>query len=296
MTITSDIPIWAAGAVPLRGPENQREVLLVHRPAYGDWTLPKGKARQGELLPATAVREVAEETSARVRLAAPLTPIRYPLASAMKLVSWWVGVTMSLQERTPDAEVDQVAWMTPKKALKTLTYSDERAVLTEAASLPDTTPLVILRHAKAKRRETWSKADRLRPLNHQGNDQLDYIGQLLHPFGVKNFISSTATRCLDSLHSPAKLARAEITAVDLLYSDKAKPADIGAYITRLARAVGASGIPTVVCSHQPVIPWLLAPLSIPARPLSTASCVIAHLDSRGALVRAEWHDTLHAKL
>ena len=38
------------------------EVLLVHRPAYDDWSLPKGKAHRGERDEDCALREVEEET------------------------------------------------------------------------------------------------------------------------------------------------------------------------------------------------------------------------------------------
>ena len=38
------------------------EVALVHRPEYGEWSLPKGKLRHGQHPLVTACREVAEET------------------------------------------------------------------------------------------------------------------------------------------------------------------------------------------------------------------------------------------
>ena len=39
-----------------------REVALVHRPRYDDWSFPKGKLAHGEHPLLAAVREVAEET------------------------------------------------------------------------------------------------------------------------------------------------------------------------------------------------------------------------------------------
>ena len=54
--------VRAAGGVVLRdGPEG-REVLLIHRRRYGDWTLPKGKCDPGEHDEDCALREVEEET------------------------------------------------------------------------------------------------------------------------------------------------------------------------------------------------------------------------------------------
>src|SRR5512133_25266 len=66
--------VRAAGAVVLR----KGRVLLVHRPAYDDWSFPKGKLDRGESAPAAAVREVCEETGLRVRLGLPLSRQSYP--------------------------------------------------------------------------------------------------------------------------------------------------------------------------------------------------------------------------
>ena len=40
--------IRAAGGAVVRNGDRGREVLLVHRPRYDDWTFPKGKAERGE--------------------------------------------------------------------------------------------------------------------------------------------------------------------------------------------------------------------------------------------------------
>jgi len=269
--------------------------MLVHRPAYDDWTLPKGKAHPHELLPSTAVREVAEESSVHVRLGAPLTPLRYPIAQTLKLVSWWVGVTVSSGTHCPDSEVDRATWVSIDKALGMMTYSDEREILAEAVSLPKTTPLIIIRHAKALAREKWNKEDRLRPLSRKGKYQLPFISQVLRPFGVAALISSTSTRCVQTLQMYAKSIHAEVTTSVRLSEEKATEKEVVAYMTTLAQSVGSSGVPTVVCGHGPVIPTMVAPLGIPAHPLATASCVIAHLDNKGRVVRTEWHDTLRVK-
>ena len=58
--------IRAAGGVLWRSPgSGTTEVALVHRPEYGDLSLPKGKVRRGEHPLVTARREVAEETGVR---------------------------------------------------------------------------------------------------------------------------------------------------------------------------------------------------------------------------------------
>ena len=59
------------------GPEGGVEVVLVHRPRYDDWSLPKGKLAAGEPEVEGAVREVLEETDYHVRVGRPLGETRY---------------------------------------------------------------------------------------------------------------------------------------------------------------------------------------------------------------------------
>ena len=75
MKATTTRPIRSAGAVVLRGVGVRRSVALVHRPAYNDWSLPKGKLEKREPAYAAAVREVEEETGVHIRLGAPLSLI-----------------------------------------------------------------------------------------------------------------------------------------------------------------------------------------------------------------------------
>src|SRR4051794_41489186 len=84
-------PIMAAGAVVIR---KGREVLLVHRPKYNDWSFPKGKLDPGEHVTAAAVREVAEETGLQIRLGPPLPIQQYEITNGQlrtKVVHYWVG-------------------------------------------------------------------------------------------------------------------------------------------------------------------------------------------------------------
>ena len=56
------VVVAAGGVVTRRSSNGKPEVLLVHRPAYDDWSFPKGKAKHGEPLADAARREVLEET------------------------------------------------------------------------------------------------------------------------------------------------------------------------------------------------------------------------------------------
>ena len=54
--------IAAAGGVLWREGDAGREVAVVHRPRYDDWSLPKGKLDDGEPHLVAALREIREET------------------------------------------------------------------------------------------------------------------------------------------------------------------------------------------------------------------------------------------
>jgi len=100
--------IRAAGAVVLRPSPDGPEVLVVHRPRYDDWTLPKGKLDGAETPPAAAVREVAEETGIRIRLAAPLDRTRYRVKGTPKEVDWWLGVIADETATPGEIDADEV--------------------------------------------------------------------------------------------------------------------------------------------------------------------------------------------
>ncbi|MCL1907188.1 MAG: NUDIX hydrolase [Propionibacteriaceae bacterium] len=288
-------PIWAAGAVPVRGEAKDYEVMLIHRPSYDDWTLPKGKPKTQEFLTSTAVREVAEETGVTIRLGAPLASTRYPVGQSMKFTHWWVGVPVKSRKHKPNSEVDQAVWMSAKKARKILSYADEREVLEEALFLPPTTPLILLRHAKAVRRFEWRKADSLRPLAKKGQAQLPYLSQILQPFGVRTLVSSSALRCVQTLEKYAQDHQLSVTATDALSEETATDREATAYISRLASQVATTQVPAVACGHAPLLAAMMASVGVPVRPLSTASCVVVHLDTQGTTIRSEWHDTLRTK-
>src|SRR5438309_139605 len=111
--------IKAAGAVAWRPDrDGEPEILLVHRKKYDDWSLPKGKMEPGELLPVTAVREVLEEGGARLALGRRLASVRYNVSGRPKRVHYWVARVLSIDADTvPNAEVDEVTWLPPDRAV-----------------------------------------------------------------------------------------------------------------------------------------------------------------------------------
>jgi 8-oxo-dGTP diphosphatase len=107
-------------------------VLLVHRPRYDDWTLPKGKLDPGETFEEAALREVREETGLRCRLIEELPATRYEVGGRPKIVRYWHMEPEAEGEFVPNDETDELRWLSPDEALSLLTYDRDREVVTAA--------------------------------------------------------------------------------------------------------------------------------------------------------------------
>lgn len=119
--------VEAAGGVVLRA---DGSILLVHRPRYDDWTLPKGKLDPGETFEQAALREVEEETGVRCRLVRELPSTEYRDNSGReKLVRYWLMEIEHDPGFQPNDEVDGVRWLAPGEAAVLLTYERDRTVL-----------------------------------------------------------------------------------------------------------------------------------------------------------------------
>jgi 8-oxo-dGTP pyrophosphatase MutT (NUDIX family) len=111
-------------------PEAGVEVLLIHRPAYDDWSWPKGKPDGDEAPEQTALREVEEETGLRCRLGPELASTRYVDGSGRdKVVRYWAMTVEGQRPRPPDDEVDECRWVPADQARRLLTYPHDRDVL-----------------------------------------------------------------------------------------------------------------------------------------------------------------------
>jgi len=125
----SEAVVRAAGGVVARGRPGALEVVLVHRPKYDDWTLPKGKAKLGESDEACALREVAEETGLRCELETELPSTSYhDSLGRAKIVRYWL-MRPDRDELRPTDEVDDARWLTLEDALDQLSYEHDRDVL-----------------------------------------------------------------------------------------------------------------------------------------------------------------------
>jgi 8-oxo-dGTP pyrophosphatase MutT (NUDIX family) len=121
--------VRAAGGLVFRGDGDALEVLLVHRPRYDDWSLPKGKLHDGEDDEAAALREVEEETGLRCELGPELPSSAYrDQKGRPKVVRYWAMRPRSGVFR-PHEEVDDVRWLPLPAAETALSYDRDREIL-----------------------------------------------------------------------------------------------------------------------------------------------------------------------
>ncbi|HLW53108.1 MAG TPA: NUDIX domain-containing protein [Candidatus Angelobacter sp.] len=128
---TSELPvIRAAGGILLRDSPGGDEVMIVFRARHQDWTLPKGKLRQGETFQEAALREVEEETGCRCDLGNYLGMISYSHAGVPKVVMFWRMNVVEEKPRPDGEEITEALWLPVPAAIQCLTYAQEKSLLT----------------------------------------------------------------------------------------------------------------------------------------------------------------------
>lgn len=130
----------AGGVVWSRGDDGAPKILLVHRPRYDDWSLPKGKALAGETDLDCALREVEEETGLRCTPGEELSPTLYQdRFGRPKRVRYW-AMEPRAGRFAPQDEVDEVRWEYPGDAAGILTYPRDAEVVASFVALGGTSP------------------------------------------------------------------------------------------------------------------------------------------------------------
>ncbi len=282
----TETAVYAAGGVVWRVVDGKLRVLLIHRTKYRDLTLPKGKVDPGEMLAETAVREIHEETGIRVALGVPVGVSRYRMPSKrIKIVHYWAAEATDAAIRAsvfvPNKEIAALEWVSPKKALKRLSYPVDIEIVENFVRLVDegvlrTFPIIALRHAKAVPREEWKGKDAARPLAPRGRKQATSIVGPLMAFGVRRIVSSPATRCVKTVAPLSAAIGREIDATKLISQDAWEDgrSDPRTVIGQRVR----SRKPAVLCSHGPVLPDILSELA-----LATGTLRGSYLGSASAL-------------
>jgi 8-oxo-dGTP pyrophosphatase MutT (NUDIX family) len=242
-------PGWSGGAA---------ELAIVHRPRYDDWSLPKGKLRDGEHPLLAACREVHEETGVRPVVGRRLPEQEYRLGPDRKVVDYW---SMSPDPRSPtefvpNDEVDRIRWVRPAEAGTWLSYDRDRDLLRSFLTVPPATAILLLvRHGRAGDRSAWAGEDRLRPLDAAGRAQADALRRTLRCFGPDRVLSADNIRCVDTVRPLAEDIAVPVETEPAL-TEAAYDADPARGLRRI-RAVVALGDRSVLCSQGGVIPRMV---------------------------------------
>lgn len=293
--MAADTPvIRAAGAVLWRYSANKKiEIALVHRPRYDDWSLPKGKVEEKESHIACAYREVLEETGYASIFGPQIGQAMYKVPEGKKVVRYWSAQAIGEPVGTIDKnEIDEILWLEVKEARKKLTLDDDRAIVDFFIEFGvQTTPLVLLRHAKALKRDEWDGEDSDRPLDNLGQLQAKRLLPQFYPYSISEIHSSDAYRCMQTVEDLTRaLDLNTIIGLDLsedMYSkDKEAALD---YVSTLMQ----EGNHAVICSHNPILPKVLKKLvgkkyfkELDSKLEPAEAWVIHHRD--GEVVSVDW--------
>lgn len=233
------------------------EIAVVHRPKYGDWSLPKGKLDPGETPVLAAVREVREETGLESRLGRYLGYVTYPIPGhrRLKRVDYWAAEVVG-GEFAANSEVDVLNWHPLDRVMDQLSYPMDRQVVRAFTRLPArTSTLLLVRHAKAGRRDRFSGPDEQRPLDREGKEQAQALVPNLLAFKASEIYSADPLRCVESMMPLAEHLDAEI-AIEPLFSESGYAAATDEARERFRTLVSDKTV-RVVCSQGKVIPDLL---------------------------------------
>ena len=247
--------VEAAGGVLWRAEGDDVLVALVHRPRYGDWSFPKGKLERGEHPVLGAIREIQEETGFASLPGRSLGQTRYDMGAVPKRVRYWA---MQAQDGAfaPSEEVDEIRWVPPCVAHRSLTAGRDRRVIAKfTRNLEPTRPWLLVRHGSAGSRETWQGADRDRPLDALGRRQAAALAPVLAAYGVRRVVSADVVRCVDTVAPYAQQQRITIEPDPLLASaDYAgDPRPVLEHLADVLRGNDA----VAACTQRPLLPDLV---------------------------------------
>jgi 8-oxo-dGTP pyrophosphatase MutT (NUDIX family) len=262
---TRGVVAAAGGAVWRPADGGGIETVLVHRPRYDDWSLPKGKLDAGENALAAAVREVREETGLDVVAGRRSVRTRYAVAEGAKHVDYWlVRAADGDQPFGPDDEVDELRWLPVADASALVTHEHDRTVLTDLArtDVPRAPTLLLVRHAKAGSRGDWDGPDDERPLDAQGRRQARQLADVLPVFGPVELLAAERVRCRQTLEPLAERTGLPLRALPELGEEEfAADPDAGMAVVERLLAREEPGV-TVVCSQGGAIPSALLALGV----------------------------------
>jgi ADP-ribose pyrophosphatase len=135
--------IKAAGGILQRSTPRGDEVMVVYRKRHQDWTLPRGKVRDGESFQEAAMREVQDETGCSCRIGNYLGTISYSDNGVPKVVLFWKMTLVEDKGARNSEEIGEALWLQVPAAIERLTHAQEKALLSRVGSLPKQSQLPV---------------------------------------------------------------------------------------------------------------------------------------------------------
>ncbi len=253
----------AGGVVWRRRSDDKPEFLVIHRPRYDDWSLPKGKLDRGETYESCAEREVIEETGYTVKMGDEIGTISYVTqARNAKRVRYWLMKSLDGTFR-PNKEVDEIRWLRPRKARAILAYSRDRAVFDRGLQMLErrrSGRIYVVRNALVAGHKPWTGKDRKRPLSKQGRKQAADLADDLARHPVTDVLSSAWARCAATVDPLATLLGHDLR----YHPDLARgssPKKMGALVASM------EGRTAVLCTHGDVVRAYVGSLAAAGVPL-----------------------------
>src|SRR6185437_16432725 len=128
--------IKAAGGILQRSTPRGDEVMVVYRKRHQDWTLPRGKVKDGESFQEAAMREVQDETGCSCRIGNYLGTISYSDNGVPKVVLFWKMTLVEEKGSSNSEQIGEALWLPVPDAIERLTHAQEKALLSRVGSLP----------------------------------------------------------------------------------------------------------------------------------------------------------------
>ena len=124
----------SCGALVFRRDGDRIYVLMIRHKAGGYRSFPKGHVEAGEDEHATAIREVAEETSVNIRIRSSFRETVYysPAVGVLKEVVYFLAFTDQTEISPREGEIAEVEWIPIEKAEASLSHENDRVVFRSA--------------------------------------------------------------------------------------------------------------------------------------------------------------------
>lgn len=110
--------------------------------------------------------------------------------------------------------------------------------------------LILVRHARAGKRELWTGDDRLRPLDEMGRRQADGLPAVLQGYEIERILSSPYHRCVQTVEPLAAERHLDLEERTAL-AEGAPRSEVRSLLAEL------DGLGAVLCTHGDVVQELL---------------------------------------